>query len=54
MLREAQDAISWLSRALIEIDQDGAETTNALSEAIARLLAVFVFAETARDLEGSV
>ena len=52
--REAQDAISWLSRTLIELDQDSAETANALSEALARLLAVFVFAETARDLERPV
>ncbi len=37
---EAQDAISWLSRALIELDQDSAETANALSEALARLLAI--------------
>lgn len=54
MVREAQDAISWLSRTLIELDQDSAETANALSEALARLLAVRVFAATARDLELSV
>ena len=50
MVREAQDAISWLSRALIELDQDSAETANALSEALARLLAVWIFNEGARDL----
>jgi hypothetical protein len=54
MVREAQDAISWLSRTLIELDQDSAETANALIEVLARLLAVSVFAETARDLERSV
>ena len=54
MVRDAQDAISWLSRTLIELDQDSAETANALSEALARLLAVWVFAEAARDLEPSV
>jgi hypothetical protein len=54
MVREAQDAISWLSRTLIELDQDSAETANALSEVQARLLAVWVFAETARGLERSV
>ena len=54
MVREAQDAISWLSRALIELDDDSAETANALSEALARLLAVWVFADTARGLERSV
>jgi hypothetical protein len=54
MVREAQDAISWLSRTLIELDQDGPETANALSEALARLLALSVFAEAACDLEHSV
>ena len=54
MVREAQDAISWLSRALVELDQDSAETANALSEALERLLAISVFANTARDLEYSV
>ena len=54
MVREAQDVISWLARALIELDQDSAETTNTLSEALARLLAGWVFAETARGLERSV
>ena len=54
MVRNAQDAISWLSRTLIELDQDSAETANALSEALARLLAVSVFAETAHDLRRSL
>ena len=54
MVREAQDTISWLSRALIELDQDSAETASALSEALSRLLAVWVFAETAHALERSV
>jgi flagellar biosynthesis regulator FlaF len=50
MVREAQDAISWLSRILIELDEDSGETANALSEALARLLALWVFAEGSRDL----
>ena len=54
MVREAQDAISWLSRAIIELDQDTADTATALSEALARMLTVWVFAETAYGLEGSV
>ena len=35
-----------------ELDEDSAETANTLSEV--RLVAVWVFAETARDLERSV
>ena len=54
MVREAQDVISWLARAIVELDQDTAETPNAVSEALARLLAVSVFADTARDLERPV
>jgi len=50
MVRESQDVVSWLSCALIELDEDSAETANAVSEALARLLAVSVFAESARDL----
>jgi len=50
MVREAQDAISWLSRAIIELDADSAETANAISEVLARLLAVRVLAEAAQDL----
>jgi hypothetical protein len=53
MVREAQDVISWLSRALIELDQDGPEAATALSEARARLLGAWVFAETTCDLEHS-
>lgn len=53
MVRIAQDAISWLSRALIELDRDSAEAPNALSEVLARLLAIQVFAETAADLDRS-
>jgi hypothetical protein len=54
MVREVQDAISWLSCALVELEEDTAETPNALGEALARLLAVWVFAETAHELKRSV
>ncbi len=53
IVREAQDAIGWLSRALIELDEDSAEAPNALSEVLARLLAAWAFVETARGLERS-
>lgn len=53
VVREAQDAISWLSRAVIELDKGSAEAANTLSEALGRLLAVWVFAQTAGDLAKS-
>jgi hypothetical protein len=53
VVREAQDAISWLSRAVIELDKESAEIPNMLSQALGRLLAVWVFAQAARDLAKS-
>lgn len=50
VVRDAQDAISWLSRALIELDKESPEVSNTLSEALGRLLAIWVFAQVARDL----
>ena len=50
VVREAQDAISWLSRAVIELDKESAQATNTLSEALGRLLAVWVFTQTASEL----
>jgi hypothetical protein len=45
----AQDAIIWLSRAFVELDEDSTEAPGALAEALARLLIVWVFATLARD-----
>ena len=43
----AQDAISWLARTVVELDRDSPDTPEAFAEALARLLAVIVFARTA-------
>ena len=42
LVRQTQEAISWLSRAPLEIDQDSAEAPTALADALARLLTVWV------------
>jgi hypothetical protein len=47
LVKAAQDAIGWLSRAVIELDQGSAEVAETLAEALARLLAVSVFAAEA-------
>jgi hypothetical protein len=47
LVRVAQDAIGWLSRAIVELDQDSAETPSALAEALARLLTGWVLANEA-------
>ena len=44
-----QDAIGWLARAIISLDQDSADTPATLSDAIGRLLVVCAFANAARD-----
>ena len=49
VVEQAQTAISWLSRVLVELDQDSPETPTALTETLARLLTVWVFTELARE-----
>jgi hypothetical protein len=48
LVRETQDAMRWLSSSIACLDQDSRETPAALADALARLLAVYVFADTAR------
>jgi hypothetical protein len=48
VVEQAQDAISWLSRAVVQLHDDSAEAANAVLEALARLLVVWVFVEIAR------
>lgn len=45
----AQGAISWLSRAVAELDRDSSESATSLAETLARLLATWAFASAARD-----
>ena len=47
LVREAQEAVRWLSRSIGCIDEDSRETTEALADTLARLLVVFVFADAA-------
>jgi hypothetical protein len=42
-----QEAISWLSRATAELDQNSEQAPTSLSEALARLLAVWTFTDIA-------
>lgn len=45
LVRVAQDAISWLARAIAELDESSAEAPTSLAETLARLLAVWTFAD---------
>jgi hypothetical protein len=47
VVEQAQNVIVWLSRSVVQHD-DSAEGPTTLSEALARLLVVWVFAELAR------
>jgi hypothetical protein len=46
---QAGEAVSWLSEALIELDEDSPEAATTLAETLARMLAVWVFAERAAE-----
>ena len=49
VVRQTQEAVSWLSRAIVELEQDMQDAPTALTETIGRLLTVWVFADLARD-----
>jgi hypothetical protein len=49
VVMQAQEAISCLSRVLVELDQDSPEAPSALAEALGRLLTVWVFAGLAGE-----
>jgi hypothetical protein len=48
-VQQTQEAISWLSRAVMELDQDSAEASTALTDTLACLLTVWAFAHAAGD-----
>jgi hypothetical protein len=43
----AQDAIRWLSSAIVKLDQGSAEASAAIADALARLLVIFSFTQVA-------
>jgi hypothetical protein len=47
-VEQAQNAIVWLSRSVVQLHDDSADGPTTISEALARLLVVWVFAELAR------
>jgi hypothetical protein len=49
VVEQAQQAIGWLSRGVVELHEDSVEAATTLSEALARLLVVWVFTELARQ-----
>ena len=43
LVAQAQDAVRWLSQAIVELDRDGPDAAAALVDGLARLLALHVF-----------
>jgi hypothetical protein len=52
LVQHTQEAVHWLASAVINLDQDSAETPAALADGLGRLLMVCVFADAARDRGG--
>ena len=48
LVRQTQEAMRWLSTSIACLDEDSRETPAALADTLARLLAVWVFADAAR------
>ena len=46
-LVEAQEAVRWLSRAIVDLDEDAPDATAALVDGLGRMLALHVFADVA-------
>jgi hypothetical protein len=47
LVQATQDAISWLSRAIAELDERSEEAPTSLAEALGRLLVTWIFTEDA-------
>jgi hypothetical protein len=47
IVQATQEAISWLSRAIAELDESSEEAPTSLAETLARLLAVWTFTDAA-------
>jgi hypothetical protein len=48
VVQYTQEAVRWLATAVINLDQDSADTSAALTDALGRLLVACVFAHAAR------
>ena len=48
LVEHVQEAVSWLSRAIIDLDQDARDAAAAIADCLGRILALYVFADVAR------
>jgi hypothetical protein len=47
LVEQAQAAVSWVSHAIVELDEGSPEASAAIADALARLLVVFAFTQVA-------
>jgi hypothetical protein len=47
LVEQAQEAVRWLSRAIIDLDADSPDAAAALVDGLGRMLALYVFADVA-------
>jgi hypothetical protein len=47
-VEQAQEAVRWLSRAIVDLDHDAPDGAAAIVDAVWRTLALHVFADVAR------
>jgi hypothetical protein len=50
LVEEANAAVRWVSRALVDLDQDAPDATAAIIDGLGCVLALGLFAAVARDL----
>jgi hypothetical protein len=49
LVEHVQEAVSWLSRAIFDLDQDAHDAAAAIADCLGRILALYVFADIARQ-----
>ena len=49
LVEQAQEAVRWLSRAIVDFYQDSPDATAAIVDGLGRILALHVFADVARS-----
>jgi hypothetical protein len=49
LVEQGQEAVRWLSRAIVDLDEDSPDAAAALVDGLGRMLALRVFAEMARE-----
>jgi hypothetical protein len=48
LVEQAQEAVRWLSRAIVDLDENSADAAAAIVDGLGRILALHVFAGVAR------